>query len=479
MAAWVGEQPLPVAESGRFSVPLPLRGRENRRRVRVRLATGALVLIRVGVHRVPRPRGGDLLLPGPAESLLTVHLPDHPVPPEALPVWVQAPPGTKVGRAVVGEGGVATVRVDPRRPLRVVHPREGRLEIPLGLTVDPHAGDALRLGADLRAGYAAGGYAEGGVWGIGRLALLGGTLHAGLALGDRDLARWLAGGPFAAPEKVGRRGNVERYGGAAPADSTTREEDAPPLPLWLTWKGPAGRVGLTGGRVVFEGDDVGRFERAVVGPTAALRLPVGPVIARLEGGADLALAGPAVARPVGIPTVATLPVSGSRVLWLPHSHLVQGTLRLRLETVDPFTGAVVDSRPLVSKIDYDTDSESGRVLLAAPPPSAGAIPAAHLSTSGLGVQQRIVATYLRRAPDGVASGGARLEARLPWLSVEVRHAGASTGYAVSGAELALEPLPWIALEASVAESRGPGAERFESLDGSVTWRAFGGAGTGA
>ena len=254
---------LTVGAAGRVQIPVPLAGRapavtvvdlapDGRRRVAVQR-----------VLRVPRPEGGDLLVPQPLAVLATVDLPPAgaALPPGRLRVPISAPPGTQVGVAsptghlgsmtgiglTVGDAGHAVLWVRVRGPgprrLEVTPPGGERVAVPLAYAVRASAGNTALLAADLRLGLVGGKlYGAGRITGVGRLHLLGGTLTGVLDAGDADVRRIQDGGGVWTPR---RPGTVARWAdpvtaGVAFGDASTTS-DANPLDLPLTLGGPGPR----------------------------------------------------------------------------------------------------------------------------------------------------------------------------------------------------------------------------------------------
>lgn len=482
---------VPVDAAGTALVPVSLEGRETVLNLTDTAPDGRVTLARLRVLRVPRLEGGALVVTAPLEELAHFDLPPRAAAtaPGPLLIPVRAAPGTEVGvggaHAVVDESGNAwlwaraapELRVHARRGARVAHGL-------LPLTVDPMASLRARVAGQLIAG-AAGltPFAQGRVDGSLRLPLGSTNIVAGATLDDELVSRALSGRlrlqreqSASAPRQADAERELAVWGDA----STTQHHNPGELNLWAHARGPWGGAGLGVARTPLDGAELGRFDRAVVGPWVDAALDLGGIKLGVEAAGDAGGA-PLVDVVAWRKAHDEIGASGGRVYWLSHRQVAVGSARLALELVDPLTGLVVERRALEAGRDYELDHGSGRLLLAAPLGLAGDLAGTRAGAASLGWQPRLVADYAHLAAPGEGSshdGAARVFVEAgPMVTAGVRGALSADGESLAsllGADLSAEPLPWLSLSASAARSDGDpfsGADFGRSADAGLSFAA--------
>ncbi|MDF1565513.1 MAG: hypothetical protein P1V51_20920 [Deltaproteobacteria bacterium] len=460
--------PVAAGEDGVARLPVPLEGREGVTTFVDRAPDGLAQVLEVRALRVPWENGAQLLVHREVERLAVLELPSGPVAPGRLRVAVRAPPGTtlRLGDAealTIDESGRGERWIEVAgEPLEIelLRPDGRRRSLRLEVPVDPRLLRTLHVAADLRAGHGDGVFGEGRVELLGELPLLGGTLGGGLLLSDARIVEWGRGGRLltAANGPVyGRVPDPEVVGHTFADESVFVDENPAALTLWGGWRGEAGEVGFGGGRTPLVGGEVGRFDRATLGPSVDLAAELGSTRVRFAGAAD-AWGVPLMDDPGVLPAHALLEATGGAFYLLPHRRIAEGSERLWIEHLDPSSGLPLDRRLLRRGRDYELDLESGRVLLAAPLGLSGIAPGGRLGERSLGGPARLVADYHYR-PDGAgrgyAAGGARVSVEQGWLRAGVQAAGVNAGrYGLLAGDVALEPLEGLSLSASVARSAG-------------------------
>lgn len=482
---------VPVDAAGTALVPVSLEGRETVLNLTDAAPDGRVTLARLRVLRVPRLEGGALVVTAPLEELAHFDLPPRAAAtaPGPLLIPVRAAPGTEVGvggaHAVVDESGNAwlwaraapELRVHARRAARVAHGI-------LPLTVDPLAALRARLAGQLVAG-AAGltPFAQGRVDASLRLPVGSTELLAGATLDDELVSRALNGRlrlqreqSASAPRQADAERELAVWGDA----STTHHHNPGELNLWAHARGPWGGAGLGVARTPLDGGELGRFDRAVVGPWVDAALDLGGIKLGVEAAGDAGGA-PLVDVVAWRKAHDELSASGGRVYWLSHRQVAVGSGRVALELVDPLTGLVVERRALEAGRDYELDHGSGRLLLAAPLGLSGDLAGTRAGAASLGWQPRLVADYAHLAAPGEGSshdGAARvfMEAG-PVVTAGLRGALSADGESLAsllGADVSAEPLPWLSLSASAARSDGDpfaDADFGRSVDAGLSFQA--------
>ena len=452
-------------------VPVSLDRREAVLSVVDSAPDGRVTLARLRVLRVPRLEGGALVVTAPLEVLAELDLPPRAaaLAPGPLLIPVRAAPGTEVGvagaHAVVDASGRAwlwaraapELRAHARRDARVAHAI-------LPLTVDPLVALRARVAGELVAG-AVGltPFAQGRVDASLRLPLGSTALLAGATVDDELLTRALSGRlrlQREASARSPRLADAERDLAVWGDASTTLHHNPGELNLWANARGPWGGAGLGVARTPLDGAEVGRFDRAVVGPWVDAAWELGGVKLGVEAAADAG----------GVPLVDVvawrkahdeLGASGGRFYWLSHRPVAVGSARVAVERVDPLTGLVVERRTLEAGRDYELDHQSGRLLLSAPLGLSGELAGTRAGAASLGWQSRLVVDYAHRPAPGEPSshdGAARLFVEAgPFVTAGVRGALSEDGSRVAslwGADVSAAPLPGLSLSASAARSDG-------------------------
>ncbi|MBI1946247.1 MAG: hypothetical protein HYS27_11150 [Deltaproteobacteria bacterium] len=483
--------PVVVDAAGAARVPVAIADREAVLTLLDSAPDGRVTLARLRVLRVPRREGGDLVVTAPLEVLARVDVPPRAraTAPGPLLVPVHAAPGVVVelgdAHAVVGAGGVAWLWTRAAESLDVrVREGEVTLTAALPLAVDPLAAMSARLAGELRAG-AAGvtPFAQGRLDAQLRVPFDATTVAVGASVDDELAGAALTGRlrlqsahTGYAPRLADAETDLAVWGDA----STTMHDNPGGLALWANAQGPWGVAGLGVARTPLDEGEVGRFDRAVVGPFVDAAVELASVRVGVEAAGD-ATAAPFVDGAVVRKAHDILEGSGGRVSWLSHRDVVPGTERVAIELVDPQSGLVVERRVLRAGADYDVDRASGRLLLAAPLGLTTGVDGTRAAAFGFAWRSRLVVdyAYLPAAGEPVSHDGA---ARVFVQAGDHVAAGVSAAVAGSaseaatllGTDVSARPLPWLALSASAAHSAGDpfaAADLARTPDAGLSYRA--------
>jgi len=186
------------------------------------------------------------------------------------------------------------------------------------------------------------------------------------------------------------------------------------------------------------------------------------------------------AQPDSLPQRDELRGTGGSAYFLKRQDILPGTETLRIETVDPTSGRVINSRQLVAGEDYRIDYIQGTVILTEPLSSSsrgGAVVSGGVSGS---YDVNLVAQYeyepTLRDIDGTSFGG-RIEAWLPGDRVRLGFSAMdettdSADLKVYGADVRLRFGENSHLDAEIAESEGTGFGKSVSTDGGLTFNGI-------
>lgn len=459
---------------------------------------GRATVARLRVLRVPRAQGGTLVVTAPLDVLARVDLPPpgRATAPGALLVPVRASPGVEVrvgeARAVVGAAGVAYLwtRATERVPIEVRRARTTH-HAALPLSIDPLAAMSARLAGELRVG-AVGltPFAQGRVDGALRLPLPGTTISAGASVDDEVLGAALAGRlrlqparSSSAPRSADPERDLAVWGDASRAAADNPAE----LALWARAEGAWGHAGLGAARTPLDDGEVGRFDRAVVGPSVDASVALAGVRVGVAAAGD-ASAVPVVDVAVWRKAHDQIEASGGRVYWLSQRRVAPSSARVAVEILDPLTGLVVERRVLSAGRDYELDLESGRVLLAAPLGRGVDVEGTRPGAFGAGWRTRLVADYAHLA--GVDAARSHDAAAAVYVEAGTVVSGAVRGALAAGgddlatlvgADVSARPFNGLELSASAAHSAGDPfahADRGRSFDAGLSFTSPPAATTG-
>lgn len=422
---------------------------------------------RLPVHLAPRRDGGALVLPGAPEPLVVYA--SRPAAGGGVLVT-----GRAAAAAALAVDGLAPVRDAEGRfalylppgaePVMALAPAEGAMPVRLPLAAADAGGLSAVAGVlDLELSLLGPGgpllTARGAGAARGRLGPL--DLELGVDLDDRDgLAELLRPRDALSAEQaedpartflaVGDRGAAgDRNPGAGR--------------LWARLSGPGLDATVGSGRARLGGAaELGRYERALFGASVAAAAEVGPVALEATGfGAS--------ARPDAqgnTPPVArhdVLAPTGGAVYWLSRGEVVPGSEAVRVEWRDPFTGRLVEVRPLVRGEDYALSTSDGRLTLAAP--LGRASPRGPRAAAALVTGEPFEAAEVALVVDYLHAGAAGREEDLGGGSVRVGAGPVSIGAAAAterrageawtlGAVQGEVALPGLSVRAEAARSEG-------------------------
>ncbi|WP_242343234.1 hypothetical protein [Anaeromyxobacter terrae] len=458
----VANAPAKVEEDGRFQADVGLVPGENVFPVVVLAADGGLAVYSWKVHRAPRARGGELVLP--SAPLRVAAMTVGAAAGGGALVHGVAPAGTRVrvgGLAPVPSGSGAFAAYLPSGA------RDASLELrsgnapPLAVALPLPRADGLRAGAalaelELSLGGDAGVLvtARGAATAAGKAGPV--EYAAGVDVDDRE--RSLA--DLARPRDtlaVEHALDPERSFLTAGDDAAAGDRNPGRGRVWARVEAPGARLDLGTARAGLTGAELGRYDRALFGAKARGERDLGPV--RVEAsafGATLRTdaggnAPPQVAHDV-------LAATGGAFFWLSHGEVVPGSEGVRIEWRDPFTGLVSGGRVLARGEDYEVDWASGRIVLARPLSSAAAPPV--LATGEPFSAQRavLVVDYQHAAtgPGGEDLAGGRVGASAGPLSLSAHGANEERagGYRLGAAAASLDLGAPLLLRAEAARSRG-------------------------
>jgi hypothetical protein len=468
-----------VGSDGRFQGEARLVAGPNTIALLVVAPDGGAELHALPVH-LARPRGAALrIYPGTPRRLATLSPSRGPT--GALVIG-RAAPGVAVriggARPSVAADGTfgAFVPLDlADQDVTVEASADGaRLTLAVPLPAPARAFEGLLLG-DLELSAGAGG-ARGAWRGVGTVtgAWRGLRLDAGLDLDDRDAGMASLARPrdtlTAAHAPDPSRTFLTAGDASAPGD-----DNAGRGRVWA--RGEADGLSLAAGwtRAGLPGDGLGRYGRALFGVRVDGEGKAGP--ARLFGGAFGAATGDDAA---GVPPPRAvhqvLHATGGSLFYLAGTGVVTGSLAVRAEWHDPFTGLVTRTRALQRDVDYRLDEGSGRLLLLRPLASV-APPGVRVTGDPFAAPEaRLVADYLDAGLPGAARlVGGRAGAEVGPVRLEVRGAaeeGRRESWRLGAASAALALGPELQARVEVANTEGrlheAGTGYGRSVDGGLS-----------
>ncbi|HEX9049969.1 MAG TPA: hypothetical protein VF841_05490, partial [Anaeromyxobacter sp.] len=466
---------------GTFSIPVLLAPGENRISVSVSAGPGA-ALFSWTVYLVARSSGGALVAPQAPERVLELAI--APGTGGALAAG-RAAPGRRVRAggvlvspladgtfaAWVPAGGALEVLDGEGRAIAAgpLPSGEGRVRAAAGLA---EVEVALGGGGALVTGRGAGAV---------RASLGDVEVEAGVDLDDRDRKGAVA-------DLVRPRSATAIEHALDPArtlaepgdDGAAGDRNPGRGRLWARAEGPGARLDLGTARAR-EGEELGRYDRALFGASATVARQVGPVT--LDAGAfGGTLRGDQAGYAPPVPAHDVLPATGGAAFWLAHGDVVPGSEALRIEWRDPLTGRLAGQRALTRGVDYEIEWVGGRVALSAPLASVGGPPVLVTADPFAAPRAVLVADYLREATGGDAEDlhGGRAGVACGPVSLGVRGAAedrTGSGYRLAAASALLDLGPLLRVSGDVARSRGAlfarggSAGYARSVDGGFTFGA--------
>ncbi len=454
-----------VEPDGRFSAEVLLASGENRfaGSVAAGEAKGeggaAVTLFAWTVHLVPRPRGGDLVVPGAPEPLGSLTI--VPAAGGGALVVCELRPGLRL-RA----GGLAAGR---DRAAAFLPPGAGPVELADGSgAVVARARVPL---APARGLAAAAALAEVEVSLLGKPGVL--LTGRGAAAARGRLGPVAYEGGIDLDDRDDRLADLAR-----PRDLRVAEHALDPVRtfptagdegaaddrnpgrgrVWARLTAGGARLDLGSARAGLTGSELGRYDRSLFGAKVEGEGALGSL--RLEGSAfGATLRSDASANLPPRPAHDVLRATGGAALWLAHGDVVPGSEAIRIERRDPYTGRAASNRTLVRGVDYEIDWVAGRIVLAAPVASVAPPVAIETGDPFAAASVIVIADYLHAAAGPAAEDlhGGRAGAALGPLALSAHAAEeerAGAAYRLLGAAAELNLGPVLRLRAEAARSTG-------------------------
>lgn len=445
-----------VTPDGGFAADVLLSPAENRFALWVS-SNGAVALFAWAVHLVPRPRGGDLVLPGSPELLGSFAL--APASGGGALLVGELHPGLRLraGGLVAGGGRVAAFL--PAGAAIELLDSSGAVVARATIPIAPAGGLAAAAAlVDVevsvgKPGVLLTGRGAGAARGrLGRVAY-----EAGVDLDDRDERLADLARPRdlrVAEHALDPARTFPTAGDEGAADDRNPGRGR----AWARLDADGARLDLGPARAGLTGSELGRYDRSLFGAKLAGERGFGPL--RLDGsafGATLRSDPGGNAPPRAAHDV--LRATGGAALWLAHGEIVPGSEAIRIERRDPFTGRAEWNRALVRGVDYEIDWSAGRIVLAAPVASVAPPAAIETGDPFAAAAVVVIADYLHAAPGPAAEDlqGGRVGAALGPLALSAhaaREERAGGAYRLLAAAAELDLGPVLRLRAEAARTRG-------------------------
>ncbi|MCC6171477.1 MAG: DUF11 domain-containing protein, partial [Gammaproteobacteria bacterium] len=173
--------------------------------------------------------------------------------------------------------------------------------------------------------------------------------------------------------------------------------------------------------------------------------------------------------------------TGGSLYYLRHTDIVQGSLKGRVEIVDPLTDRIVETLTLIDGVDYEIDELQGRIVMAKPLMQVARQRVPRLVRDGVLDGNRVLLVvdyeYLPLGfQDSAASFGFRGR---QWLGEHVAIGGTwvdesrdTQDYRLGGADLTLQPARGTYLRLEYAQTEATQSVRYFSSDGGLSFTAL-------